>query len=472
MSEREPNDAWSDADDDLVRSALESLRADVDRHGPLPVAAIKARTPASKRSPWLMTGAGIAAAGLVVGAVALSGILRPDRPISDPANTSRSVAVTQSSTSSATSSSPTTSDVDWQDLLAAKKFLIPYAAEWTAALNLSSPVTVTNADDGLEDPLCAMPAGEGTLIDAQTITVAGGQAPFASQRVWAMGTAESANADLAAMAAALDNCSTPLPPGGLTADFSDEFTERGMLWSFAADTGTGWVALVADSRHISYLELWDAPEHPVTKSEMARIAWVAEQRLRQYGGEELEQVFPRHLTGPAGSMPSGNLFLNPDMFISPVFSGSDLTEAAVGEFEGSPAITQACDADADPSGVFALMKIKLAGKDASFFATQRIRKVSGTVDDAVERLDQGFDGCSVRLGQTTTKGVAGPEKGQYVLTTTFDDNSPAIREFVVVTPLTTPGYVSTILAWSDDPATDVDAAWAELARLGELAALR
>ena len=77
----------------------------------------------------------------------------------------------------------------WQDLLAAKKFLIPYAAEWTAALNLSSPVTVTNADDGLEDPLCAMPAGEGTLIDAQTITVAGGQAPFASQRVWAMGTA-------------------------------------------------------------------------------------------------------------------------------------------------------------------------------------------------------------------------------------------------------------------------------------------
>lgn len=466
-------DDWSEADDIVLREALDSLREDVIALPLAPPQQIKERGARRRRATWLTAGAGLAAAGLVVAGVGLSGVLRPDDRHTDPATTSR----TTTSMSSSSSVSTTSAEVDWEALLAASGALLPTGKEWQGALRLSREpkVAAASSTGGVEDPLCAMPSGAAMLVDASTVTAAGQPSAFAAQRVWISGSDGEAQDALNSMRDALEDCSTPLPTGGMTPVATSGSAEAGWVWRYAVDSGTAWLALAASGRHITYVEVWDPPQGETATEEMTRLAWVAGQRLARYGDDGSSSTGgARAIAGPSGRTPDPELFVDPAVFASPLLTEDAAVESAAGEFEGSPVVTQGCDADTSDSGTFGLMKVKVAGKDASFFATQRIRQVSEgqSVQEVIDALTTGFDGCSVRSGQTTTTATAGAAAGQYVVTTTFDDASEPITEFVVVTATKTPGYVSTISTWVAGPEVNHEPYLAELQRLGALAAQR
>ena len=480
------DDDWSAEDDDLVRSALDSLRADVTAVPLAPVSEVKGGVQAPRRSRWLMTGAGLAAAGLVVAAVGLSGVLRSDRHTGDPAASSTTQSsTTTSSTSSSSSdasssslSSPATlTEEQWRDLIASSAVLLPIGQEWQQALGLEAAPTVADASEtgGLEDPLCLANPG-GTLVDAQTVTASGASAPFASERAWIFDDESAAVAALNTMSTAFGSCATPGPKGGLTPQSTDALEERPFLWSFTTDKGgAGWVVLTQVGRHLSYLELWKSPgSSEVDLGQIARLSWVMNARLLQADGGGSGSAAGPLVLGPPGKVPPLNLFVEPADFASPVLTDGGASESASWEFEGSPVVTQGCDADTSGSGVFGIMKVKIAGKDASFFASQRIRQVAEgeSVQELQDRLTTGFTGCTVTEGQTTTTAVTGAHPGQFTVTTTFADGTDPFTEFVAITPTKTPGYVSTITLWVSAAELNHEVYIGELNRLSALAAQR
>lgn len=109
MDDRAPGstDLWTTGDDDLVRGALMSLRADVDAI-PLPEPAfVRARGDAHRRRLLLASAAGVAAAVIVVGALGFRGLAREDAsPPPLPASPTPTLSVTDSPTGTP---SPTTS---------------------------------------------------------------------------------------------------------------------------------------------------------------------------------------------------------------------------------------------------------------------------------------------------------------------------------------------------------------------------
>ncbi|MEI2777393.1 MAG: hypothetical protein V9G19_15735 [Tetrasphaera sp.] len=489
-SRHDDRDDWSPEEDDLVRAALLSLREDVDDLPLAAPAAIKARGSKRRRTVWLASAAGLAAAGLAVAAVGLSGILQPDQRASDPASDSAtSLSRTSSpmpSTTGSPSSTRTWSTEEFQEMIAESKVLLPRDVEWQAALQLGRAPTV--ASGTVPELLCAMPVGAGMAVDAQDVAAAGAPSSFATQVVFRYASDTAAQDAAAAMTAEVRNCQTPRPTT-LTQQSTDRYSEHPAIWSFTdTDGNEGWLTVTQRGRDVVYVEMWHTASGDgmtATLDQFARLTNVVENRLERYGAGvslptgDATDTPDRHLAGPA-DMPQAHLFLDPRAFTSRFLTGDATAEAGPGAWEGSPVITEGCDADTSGEGTFALMRVKRQGVDASYFATQRVREVffgdgdaKALVDAEIKRLTDGFTGCTVRNGQTTTTSTAGPAAGQFQLVTTFDDNSAPITEFVAVSATGTPGYVSTIVLWTTAPeGIDSDSYWAQLARLTTLVAAR
>lgn len=485
------DDDWSPEEDDLVRSALLSLREDVDNLPLTPPATIKARGTKRKRTVWLASTAGLAAAGLVVAAVGLSGILRPDRDATDPASRSTTSLSSRPSATTSTGPSPSSGRVsleELQALLGESQVLLPTAREWQAALDLPEAPTVHSGD--VPALLCAMPVGAGVAVDAQAVTAAGAAAAFATQAVFRYPDEAAARAAATAMAAEVDDCRTPRETT-LTPEHTDAYSEHPVMWSFTDSAGdTGWLTVTHRGRDVAYAAVRHPASSPgaTTLDQFARVTYVIENRLERYGADAggpppsggQGDAPDRHIAGPPGKVPQPRFFLDPRDFTATLFTADGSAEAGPGEFEGSPTVTLACDADTSPEGTFGLMRIKKAGVDASFFAVQRVREVFfGEADAAalvaaeVKRLTEGFTGCTAGEGQTTSTGEAGPSAGLFKVQTVYTDGTAPHVEYVAVTATTTPGYVSTIVLWTDAPeGVNDDDFWSELRRLSALAAKR
>ncbi|MBK6886737.1 MAG: hypothetical protein IPH03_10080 [Tetrasphaera sp.] len=122
---------WGPEEDDLVRRALQSLREDVDASVlPGPKAA-RDEGNRRRRARWTVAGFGLAAAGVAIAAVGLSGVLRPGHSLTDPATgASRSVTSGPATSGPATSGPATGADVgagvpDWGVVESSGEFVPP-----------------------------------------------------------------------------------------------------------------------------------------------------------------------------------------------------------------------------------------------------------------------------------------------------------------------------------------------------------
>lgn len=502
---------WTLENDDIVRRALLSLRQDVDAHASAGVDVVKRVGDRRRRSRWRVAGLGLAAASVAIAAVGLSGVLRPKPGIGDPATdgstslsrTSLPTAVSSSgpssagspsasSSSSASPSSPASSSSPasassavssdatpgsalWADMLK-EHSILPTAKEWQAVLGVPAAPSVTQSPAGVGDLLCRAAYAPGTPVTAQDVTVDAKAGPMAKQVTFIYASEEAAIKASSAMSEALGNCPDPKPET-ITQQSTDVYSEHPVMWSFAdSDGNTGWVTVTQRGRSVSYLETWSAGAG-LSLTQFALVTNLVENRLETYGEGAGSGTKTRYVAGPSGSVPPDAAFLDPADFASTTLTGGAATEAGAGEFDGSPQVTQACDTDTARTGTFGLMKVKKAGVDASYFATQRVRDVGAGASDAadlaaaeVKRLSGGFSGCDATAGQTRTTAAAGPTDGQWRLETTFGDGTAPFVEYAVVAASTgTPGYVSTIVltvpTGSSVPADDY---WAELTRLADL----
>ena len=284
---------WSAADDELVRSALDSLRLDVELLPLNTPARPQVRRIARHRTLWLSAAATLAATAAVATAVSLSGAPGSGQVTINPGTASSTAQGTTSPTGTATSSDTPTATtasgpsqespgaLDWAAMLRLPGIL-PVGAGWGAARGRRAPVAVLDAPGIDTDPLCGMPTGAGSLVAAQEVRASGAPAPFAIQRTWRYDAAGVSTTALSAMTAALDDCSMPAPVGGLTPASSDEFEEHPMLWSFTTDQGdTGWVILSQVGTQVSYIELFAPMSTQVTLRQIARVSAVAAERLAQ-----------------------------------------------------------------------------------------------------------------------------------------------------------------------------------------------
>ncbi len=486
---RYPDSDWTPEDDDIVRRALLSLHEDVDAHvlpGPEVVKAVGNRR---RRSRWQVTGLGLAAASVAIAAVGFSGVLQSKPGGSHTAtaasssgtsaSTSRSstsVGSVTSTTSSPTSPSSTTPAAEATPGSAAgaalltEQSLLPTAKEWRAVLGVSTTPTVVESPAGVGDLLCTAAYAPGLPVTAQDVTVDAAAGPMAKQVDFIYATEQAAVTALNGMTDTFAHCPTPKPET-VTQQSTDVFSAHPLIWSFAdSDGNTGWVSVVQVGRSVSYLETWTTG----AGLDLRQVAWLENllaQRLEIYGPDAgTGGAVDRQLAGPPGNLPPADVFLDPADFASPTLTGGTATEAGPGQFEGSAQVTQACDADSASDGTFALMKVKKVGVAASYFATQRVRKVA-SADAEVTRLGAGFGACDVTSGATHTTSTAGPKAGMWELQTTFTDGSAPFVEFVAVSPTGTPGYVSTIVLTVPSGTTVVaDDYWNELTRLAGLVA--
>lgn len=510
---------WGPEEDDLVRRALQSLREDVDASVlPGPKAA-RDEGNRRRRARWTVAGFGLAAAGVAIAAVGLSGVLRPGHSLTDPATgASRSVtsglATSGPATSGPATSGPATSGpvsptgassnppassshpsasggtstspgtaVDWAALLD-ERAILPTAAEWQAVLGRSTRPSVVDGPAGVGDLLCATSPAPGVTETAQEVTVDALAGPLAKQADFVFASEAAAAKAATAMSATLSAC--PLPkPEKITPQSTDRYSSHPVMWSFAdSDGNTGWVTITQRGRDVAYVETWasaGSTTTPLTLDQFARLTSVVENRLERYGAAPSPTPgTDRHLAGPAGHLPAPDLFLDPADFTSVLVTGTGGAEAGPGQWEGGSSVTTACDADTAHDGTFALMAITKAGVDAGYFATQRIRQVSaGSVDIGeatkaeVDRLAGAFSGCDVSGAVTHTTSLAGPASGLWKLETTFTDGTAPFIQFVAVGATGTPGYVSTIVLTAPAGGSIDEAGyWRELERLQGLAAQR
>lgn len=470
MPEPIDHDPWSAEDDELVRRALRSLREDVDHLILAPVETVKGDGHRRRRSAWLTGGIGLAAAAALVGALALSGVLETKPEVTDPAT--RTSISTPASPTKATSSAPTTAtdwhaQADWPALLK-QPALLPTGAEWLATVG----VTGVTTREGMVpvDLLCGMTTGAGTAVTAQDILIPGSGGAIGVQATWIYPTDEAARAAADAMRAKADDCRTPKPETIGSAS-SDAYSEHPMMWSFNdSDGNRGWLTVTDRGRHVSYVEFWGRTGAR-SMLDIDRFAWITnrvENRLELYGESSATGTV---IVGPDTRTPPASLFIDPADFASEVFTGGAKTEAGAGEFDGSSAVVP-CDTDSDGQGEFGLLKVKLTGRDASYFATERVRAFAdvGTAKSAAGDLTSALASCTKDVADNPVTVTPGPGVDTFVLATTLGDGS-VFTQYVAV-QLTRDAAHLTTLVISPQGKVDQAAAFDELNRLRGLAAGR
>jgi hypothetical protein len=439
---------WTAADDERVRAAMATLRADVDAAPLADVRFVKARGMQRRRHRMLAWTAAGAAAAAVASVVAFNPLGRDATAPLPPAHTS---AVTPSPTSA-------------PDRLA-EPGALPLAQEWVKALGLKGVATVAPVPAG--EPVECLAAEPGTKAQQESVTAADPQITGAQTRftVIAGGSAETAAEGVAGQV------------GGCVA--GPEFTVKPVrvdqwprLFSYTAgEAGSGWFAVAFAGRDVALLQVVDAGSTTLrfTQEQVAELAQVATERLQRYGSATTAAPTPTPTGSPSGpvaineKMPvtgvkpllSSNLFVAASQWTSPFFGKGSRAYAGVGEPEGASSAVLQCETDdqmAEVGGRWGIVKIRAGGHDEDYVGSQRVRLFEG--DDAarlaaadVKRLDTAIlKGCS-RPGETTTTAERGPSGGTYLITTkvTGPDASGEMYQWVGVTTQKTTGAVTTIV---------------------------
>ena len=440
-------DTWTPADDALVRSALDSLRAETDT---LPLAdprAIRARGALRRRRALRGWAAGAAAAVVVAATVGYAALGRDGaRPVPP--------AMTTATTPSPTSTGP-------EGLLATASPL-PLGAEWQQALGLAA-AAVVQPQPAYEGNLCQTPE-PGSRRETQRVVRSAAQ-PDATllgvQTRYTFVSDTAAQSGVGTLARGIASCAAPVNPRERTTSTA---AAHPRIWSYTKDGATGWLALAHYGTSVAWLEVSaDAPgAATVDQADMATLADIAYQRLLLYGApaapkpgittpppRAVDEDMP--VTGPQPAL-SSSLFVAASQWASTVLTGGQRSYAGPGDPEGSSTIVQ-CETDQKmtTAGRYGIVSVRSGPGDANYIGKQRVRLFEGAdaadqVTTERQRVDEiVMAGCAVPGGSTTTA-TRGATAGTYLLTTkvTGPDASGTLFQWVGVSTMATPGAVSTI----------------------------
>ncbi|MGA8980500.1 MAG: hypothetical protein WB473_15430 [Pedococcus sp.] len=470
---------WTADDDAQLRTALATLREDVDAV-PLPeVRFVRARGVRRRRQRVLALTAAAAAAAVVVGAVGYGQLGRDSTLPVTPATQSTAPVPT-----AATTGTPTNGPTD----PLGEPGLLPLARDWETTLDLpagSATVTPVTKGGGVEcgDTLGA-PARQEAMTQANS-PVSGGAT------YWRTGRSEAAANTLIQGVSTCQN--------GPSFTVKSEYVGAYAVFSYSTpDAGSGWFAVVPGGEGVALLQLVDPAFNDVaaggfTMKEVSALAELTRQRLDRYGtGSGSGSPSPtgtKPQIGPTGStralsqdmpvagpqpVPESPLFVAASQWRSPALSGDVTTTAGRGALEGSTAIAP-CETAEQQAGIGGRVGVVsvMAGTDAtSYVGHQRVQldESRSTVQQAyvAARLDEAkalyAKGCA--FGNGTIKTTAGPSMGTYRLDTVFADGTPTLTQWVGVTAQKTPGAVSTVVITK---MADPKQGFAELDRLLMLA---
>lgn len=472
MAEREETRSWTDADDEMVRRALATLRTDVDAAPLSDVRFVKARGGARRRNRFVAWTAAGAAAAVVVAAVGFSAFGGRDGAMQEiPAGPVP------------TTSGPTVPGL--ADVAGA----LPVAQEWTEQLSASPdlralPLKEFDAFD-CQQTLPGKPdIAQGLYAEGDDPGAAGFQG---TQAHFTSATASDGGSEGKALVDSLIACDGLGPP--ITTEQVSPATGAD-TWPrvirYTAENGGGGYYVVAQhERDVAYLSLsgngQTTPD--LTVDQVNSLAAVAQARLLQYGADGSEPAPPE--ASPTTSAPQIEAPIDQDMpvvgpdadfppslFVAASQWGTEeltkgyATEAAEGEYEGAATVAS-CDADTNTGGSFGIVSIR--DRDG-FIGKQRVRNATsiGDADQQVQALEDGFgSGCT--FGNGTVVAEPGPEPRTWQLTTTYaeGDDTPEVVEYVGVTPFGESSISTLVIT---DPPTDKDVAFAQLTRLMGLAA--
>jgi hypothetical protein len=465
---------WTAADDERIRAAMSTLRADVDAVPLADVRFVKARGMQRRRQRVLAWTAAGAAAAVVATVVAFNPLGRDTTAPLPPANPSTSTTTT----------APSTLD---------QPGALPLAPEWVSALALEGSATVTPVRPG--EPVECLAAEPGTKAQQESVAAADPQVTGAQTRFTVLGggSAETAAQDVADQVA---GCQAG--PGFTVEPVRADQWPR--LYSYTAgDAGSGWFAVAFAGRDVTLLQVVDAgsPTLRFTQAQVSQLAQLATERLERYGAATTSSPTPSTTTSPAGpaaineKMPvtgvkpllSSNLFVAASQWTSPFFGNGAKAYAGVGEPEGASSAVLQCETEdqmAEIGGRWGIVKVRAGGHDEDYVGSQRVRLFQG--DDAVtlaaadvKRLDAAIMGGCARPGETTTTAERGPPEGTYLLTTkvTGPDASGEMYQWVGVTTQQTTGAVTTIVFHGTNDGQGfggtADNGFAEVERLLDLA---
>ena len=143
-----------------------------------PVETVKSR--GGRRPPKHLDygAAGLAAAAVVVGAVALSGVLTAKPDVTAPATRSHVTTTATTTRPTPTSADDWHATADWATLLA-KPGILPTGAEWAATLGVDGVTAV----EGMlpTDLLCLMTPGAATAVSSQDVVIPASRTPSVSR---------------------------------------------------------------------------------------------------------------------------------------------------------------------------------------------------------------------------------------------------------------------------------------------------
>ena len=444
---------WTAADDERLRAAMATLRADVDAAPLADVRFVKARGVRRRRQRMLAWTAAGAAAAVVASVVAFNPLGRESSAPVVPAETST------------TAPTPTATD----DPLA-QPGALPLAQEWAKALTLEGPVRVTPVQPFEADECVAVEPG--TKVQQEQVatdTIEGGQTRFT------IGAGSDPQTAAEGLADGVAGCQAG-PGFSVTPVQADSWPR---LYSYTAgEAGSGWFAIALVENDIALLRVADPRTGPsaFTRQQVGALAEVAAARLGRYGSGATASPAPT-TTQPTPNVPftraidqqmpvvgvepllPSKLFVAASQWTSPAFANGAKAYAVPGAQEGSSAIVQ-CETDQQQAGIggrYGIVSIRAGSGDANYIGKQRVRlfeDVQGyeLVQADMARLDKlVMAGCTTADGANRTTAERGPVQGTYLLTTrvTAEATGP-MYQWVGVTGQQTEGAISTIVFHGTD----------------------
>ena len=438
---------WTAQDDAVLRSAMNSLRADVESVPLADARFVRARGAARRRQRILTVTAAGAAAAVVVGAVGFAQLGRTDGEQALPATRT----TTTTSPTSAPMTSVTAPPLDTTSL-------VPVAADWKWALELDtlpkvSSFTTPQPIDCVDDLPRVLDTHESVEFTAENVQ--GAQAHFLAP--------SSADGARAADSLASQVAGCALPQFRVTPVATKEWPKT---WSYTAGgAGSGWFVVTRHEADVTLLQVVDPGKNPsqFTAAQVSTLAQRATDLLTAPRGAgtptgpattAIDAKMP--VSGP-DPKPSSSLFVAASQWTSPFFAKGATATAGPQSPDASLAIVQ-CETDEQQAGVagrVGTVEIRAGQGDANVVGKQRVR----VFDDVrgyelaqadLARLDQlVMKGCTSAGGNRTTA-ERGPVQGTYLLTTkVVDEATGTMYQWVGATGMQTEGAVSTVVFHSD-----------------------
>lgn len=499
-------DHWTSADDDLLRSALTSLRDDVDAR-PLPEPAfVRARAGNRSRRKALVLGAGVAAAAVAIAAVGFGALGRDDAMNRPLPGGSVSVSPSPSPSASKTTGSGLngTSSLTGAQLAEMLKIRStwPVAQEWQGIFGLPEETTIGEQPAGDVGQTCG-PAvlPRGATIEADLRVVGNPAQPDATlvglQRHLTFPSQIAMREGAVALTDAITKCETPATSKMLTPAQST-WTGEPRIWSFTTETGAkGYLGLATANAELLYVEVLGDAGAAASQAQVAQLLEQATSRLETYGltvdrsgGTPSATPSPNGNTGTPGgqSTPpvitthgtpalSNTLFLTAQQWTGAKAAGSHKVISSMPlESGGTKAFRCDPNADGAPVGLAWMQD----ATTAEYIGVERIQQSNissngssnSTEPAAVVRAVLKDAACRSSTDPVVTV-KAGPKANTLLVTSDHPGGIGPVSEYVGVVAIPGTTRTSTIVLTNrPDASTDANATWAALTTLMETAASR